>query len=368
MKYLVKNVTRRPLIVLGKILRPAPVNSRRRVGIKPVERFTRRDSMFLTKAQVEHESVAKLIEEQKLYCEIRSKEESFPIRIRRGVSRRYLPAKESGGEVQDVVFTPISGVVELQLDESLVYTAEIDGDGYYALEIDILIEDPQQGLEEKEQFTVYALDNPYGGDEEQQDFEARGVEVQYIGDKFTIDFGPTVTAALSASGKLRIYAAVRDEEGRYLWGDMNNTTPEMLTTITVEITDTENPETEPEDPEPEAPEERTLGLLAELEAKPDRERLEEIAGTFDPEIVTSGLSDAQLTNSIYQRAAGDEQITSEEAIERIEWELELTTDSTITRLREFGELFDPPINGVGKQAIIDGIVGELVGLGLWESE
>ena len=102
-----------------------------------------------------------------------------------------------------------------------------DGDEVAALELDIIIANPQGGLRTKEQFTVYAdADNPYG--DSREEFEAQGVSVAYADGSWSIDFGQNVTAAMAASGEIKVYAALRADDGSKLWGDMMAPTSEMV--------------------------------------------------------------------------------------------------------------------------------------------
>lgn len=142
-------------------------------------------------------------------------------------------------EVQGVTFTPVNGnvltEVQLQENETFVYTQDVQGSGFEALELDIIIKSPQGGLKSKEQFTVYAsTEDATGG---QEDFQAQGVSVQFVeteqGGKWVVDFGSLISQALAASGEVVIVAQIRDAEKNFIWGDMYNTSPEMKTKVNV---------------------------------------------------------------------------------------------------------------------------------------
>lgn len=134
------------------------------------------------------------------------------------------------GQVVPVVRTvelPVGGDIVLAEGDTFQYGVNFDGDEVAALELDIIIANPQGGLDAKEQFTIYAdVDNPYGNSTE--DFEAMGVSVAYAKGSWSIDFGQNVTAALAASGEVRIYAALRGDDKGKLWGDMMAPTSEMV--------------------------------------------------------------------------------------------------------------------------------------------
>lgn len=142
--------------------------------------------------------------------------------------------------VESVVFSPVGGnvltEVQLQQDETFVYTQTVVGTGLAALEVDVHIENPV-GLSAKEQFTVYAdeADPTQGNDE----YANQGVTVTYEelvdGGKWSIDFGAAVTQALAASGEVRFFGAVRDADKNFIWGDMFNTTPDMISKVNVSL-------------------------------------------------------------------------------------------------------------------------------------
>lgn len=136
------------------------------------------------------------------------------------------------GNIESVSFLPTDYNVVLGENETFGYKVTSVGEGGAALELDILIQNPQGGLRAKEQFTLYAdSENPYGDDRAQ--FEAQQMFAHYADGVWSIDFGPVLTAGLAASGEVSIYASILDINGMRLWGDMNNVTPEMLTRVDI---------------------------------------------------------------------------------------------------------------------------------------
>lgn len=145
------------------------------------------------------------------------------------------------GNIESVSFEPTEYDVVLEENETFKYKVSSVGEGGAALELDILIQNPQGGLRAKEQFNLYAdSENPYGNSG--ADFEAQQVSATYADGVWAIDFGPLVTAALAASGEVRIYASILDINGKRLWGDMNNVTPDMLTKVNIEFAQPEGQE------------------------------------------------------------------------------------------------------------------------------
>ena len=138
------------------------------------------------------------------------------------------------GNIESVSFEPTEYDVVLEESETFKYKVSSVGEGAAALELDVLIQNPQGGLRAKEQFNLYAdSENPYGDDRDQ--FEAQEVSATYADGVWTIDFGPLITAALAASGEAKFYASILDVNGARLWGDMNNVTSEMLTKVNIEF-------------------------------------------------------------------------------------------------------------------------------------
>ncbi len=152
-----------------------------------------------------------------------------------------LPDDGPIGNIESVSFLPTDYNVVLEENETFGYKVTSVGEGGAALELDILIQNPQGGLRAKEQFTLYAdSENPYGDDRAQ--FEAQQVFAHYADGVWSIDFGPVVTAGLAASGEVKIYASILDVNGMRLWGDMNNVTSDMLTKVNIEFAQPEGEE------------------------------------------------------------------------------------------------------------------------------
>ena len=141
-------------------------------------------------------------------------------------------------EVSSVSLLPANGTYELAEGETFKLEITVLGNelGKFELEVDHSLES------EFPEFSVYADSaDPYGGSKSQ--FEALGVSVAYSNGKFTIDLGEAVTEALADKPEVKFYYAVRDTEGKYLWGSMNPTTAENTRTYKVEI------EAAPQEPE-----------------------------------------------------------------------------------------------------------------------
>lgn len=149
------------------------------------------------------------------------------------------------GNIESVTFTPASGPIVLAEGQTFQYSVQPVGTGAAELELDIIIENPASPLSGKEQFSLYADENnPYGDDAHL--FQQYGIDAIFEDGKWDINFGANVTAALAASGEVKIYAVVRDINGQLLWGDMNKVTPEMLTRVDISF---EEPSVEPEEGE-----------------------------------------------------------------------------------------------------------------------
>lgn len=143
---------------------------------------------------------------------------------------------EPEGEVESVDFTPASGTQVIAEGGSFVWNAGIQGQDYGYLEIDILIDNPPSELDTKEQFNLYAEGNVYGDDE--QKFIDKGVTAVFKGYEnggFEVDFGAALTELFAQADEVKIYAAVRGKNGEKIWGDMDNTTPDMTSTYVFEI-------------------------------------------------------------------------------------------------------------------------------------
>ena len=119
------------------------------------------------------------------------------------------------------------------------------------------------------------------------------------------------------------------------------TSTTTVATATVIVPGVEAPE-DPEDPEePEAPEEPEVPEDPEVPG--DGENLE-----GSPEGFALRMTD------------GDEgEISTLEGIDTIDWEAELTEETSIARLRELGQLFDPPVTGKAKADLINGMLERL---------
>lgn len=130
--------------------------------------------------------------------------------------------------ISGVMFSPKSGEVKIPNGKSLIIEITFAGNGAYSLEVDHSL---QGTLPE---FSVYADNtNPYGTEEDKEEFEEAGVEVSYLRNKWTINFGPAITNVIRANPNTRFYFAVKDNEGNYLWGSMNPTTPSNTLKYTI---------------------------------------------------------------------------------------------------------------------------------------
>lgn len=127
----------------------------------------------------------------------------------------YSPIKE----VSRVNILPKNGDIQIATGDSFKVEVSVLGQGIYELEIDHSLESILP------EFSVYASESdPYGGDKDE--FDAAGVQVKYSDGKWEIDFGEVVTETFSEEDEVRLYFAVRDESGNYLWGSMSPTTEE----------------------------------------------------------------------------------------------------------------------------------------------
>lgn len=136
-------------------------------------------------------------------------------------------------EVTSVSLMPANGTHELAEGETFKLEIGVLGNelGKFELEVDHSLET------DFPQFSVYADPaDPYGGDESQ--FEALGVSVSYSAGKFMIDLGEVVTEAMAAKPEVKFYFAVRDAQGKYLWGSMNPPTPENTRTYIIKMEET----------------------------------------------------------------------------------------------------------------------------------
>lgn len=137
------------------------------------------------------------------------------------------PEPEIEGSVDEVTL-PEGGNVVLGENETYKFTVDYVGEDVAFLEMDINVTDPATPELARIQYTLAANEaDPYNGVE--SEFSVQGVTVTYseAEQRWVIDFGPAVTTALVASGQVKIYSALRNANGDYLWGDMYNTTEEM---------------------------------------------------------------------------------------------------------------------------------------------
>lgn len=159
--------------------------------------------------------------------DVRLADEQRVLIVVQGLKAFVEPGPTPEGDVTDVTL-PSAGEVVLAEGESYKSSIVVEGWGASYLEVDINVTDPQAPIQARQQFTLAANElDPYDGNE--ADFTALGINVTYseAEQRWDIDYGQAATAAMVASGQIRFYFAVLDANKLNLWGDMNNTTPEM---------------------------------------------------------------------------------------------------------------------------------------------
>lgn len=130
------------------------------------------------------------------------------------------------------VSLPQGGDITLAVDETYKFSVQYAGEGVEILEMDINVTDPATPELARTQYNLRAdVSDPYDG--AAADFAAQGVTVVYNpqAKRWDIDFGAAITEALVNSGQVRLFSALRDATGTLLWGDMNQTTPEMRVAV-----------------------------------------------------------------------------------------------------------------------------------------
>lgn len=139
-------------------------------------------------------------------------------------------------KVESVSISPESGDYEISDGGSLVYSLAWVGNGASYCEIDLNIDAPAGDLDSRYQFTLTADENNPCGDD-CSGLDAQGISVSYVSDSlggaWSIDFGADISSELVDSGKVEIYAALKDQDKNNLWGDMSNPSSDQRVTINV---------------------------------------------------------------------------------------------------------------------------------------
>ncbi len=131
---------------------------------------------------------------------------------------------------------PSSGIINLKHNES--FKLSIDAGNFtnydlYSLEVDHSLEGTLP------EFHLYAVngDGVYGNTPGHKDsFLNEGITASYQNGKWNIDFGQNITKILADNG-ITFYLALKNSqvEDNYIWGDMNQTSPENTFTYTIDI-------------------------------------------------------------------------------------------------------------------------------------
>lgn len=150
------------------------------------------------------------------------------------------PEDEVDEFVLDVAFEPQTGTITLGPSETLVFSVEIEGEGFGGIELVINVTSPEGDWTADQSFTLLANEtNPYG--ENEAIFTGLGITVTYVettdGGEFSVDFGEGLSADAIASGDLEVIYSVFGSGGVLdtLWGDLNDPDETNTVTLSVEV-------------------------------------------------------------------------------------------------------------------------------------